>query len=198
MIIEPKDGEKVSFYNPVLHWEGSDPEEDQITYSIFLSDNDAFVANLRSECLLTDDCTNDTMELSDLEAGKIYFWTVVPRDICTFGACVDGVQSFKVNNPPEIAVIQEQNTKAGERYDLLVPGSDADLEDELVYSIEEGPKGMTIDASSGLISWKPSDDQTGSTKVSVSLYDGYDLTEIAFNIDVKKADESTSSMILLI
>jgi flagellar biosynthesis/type III secretory pathway M-ring protein FliF/YscJ len=66
------------------------------------------------------------------------------------------------------------------------------------YSISEGPDGISIDASSGMISWKPSDDQTGKIKVRVSVFDGYDSESVTFYIDVTEAKSGGLSMIVIV
>jgi|GEM_PF-6146186 len=64
--------------------------------------------------------------------------------------------------------------------------------DSLTYSLVTAPAGMTIDASTGMITWKPTEDQVGLNKVIVQVSDGVLTARQEFTVDVKIPDEMTS------
>ncbi len=55
-------------------------------------------------------------------------------------------------------------------YTYQIAASDPDT-DILAFTLEEGPEGMTIDPSSGLISWKTGPDDAGTHEIKVSVTD---------------------------
>ena len=62
---------------------------------------------------------------------------------------------------------------AGEPYTYDVKATDPDGGDALAYALTIAPEGMTIDASSGRISWTPVVTQIGARKIAVRVSDGY-------------------------
>ncbi len=59
----------------------------------------------------------------------------------------------------------------GERYEYAVVANDPDG-DALTYSLNQAPEGMTIEGTTGLISWDPSIDQQGEQVVAIRVEDG--------------------------
>jgi len=79
---------------------------------------------------------------------------------------------FNVNDLPEI--VSEPVTSAIEdklySYQLVV--SEIDIIDSITYSFQVAPDGMTIDGSTGLITWQPTNDQVGINSIIVRVEDG--------------------------
>ncbi|MCP4107562.1 MAG: PKD domain-containing protein, partial [Desulfobacteraceae bacterium] len=50
--------------------------------------------------------------------------------------------------------------------------------DTLTYTLKNSPDGMTVDPATGVITWTPTDSQTGIHNVSVEVSDGKDGTDI--------------------
>ncbi|MCU7919309.1 MAG: putative Ig domain-containing protein [Candidatus Thiodiazotropha sp. (ex Epidulcina cf. delphinae)] len=86
-------------------------------------------------------------------------------------------QSFTVtvsttpNTAPTITSTPVTTATEGVAYSYDVNATDADG-DTLSYSLTTAPAGVTIDGTSGLIAWTPSNAQLGSQAVSVQVDDG--------------------------
>lgn len=91
------------------------------------------------------------------------------------------------NNPPEIISSAITSGKVGVAYNYGVEATDPD-EDVLTYSLTEKPLSMSIVATTGIISWIPTDAGVFGVGVKVSDPDGlFDVQ--SFSITVAKADE---------
>lgn len=60
----------------------------------------------------------------------------------------------------------------GENYEYKIDVVDPDG-DNLIFKIEEGPEGMTIDTATGHIKWEVGENAAGSHEVKVSVSDGH-------------------------
>lgn len=77
----------------------------------------------------------------------------------------------------------------GEPYTHDVEAHDPDRGDELAFSLDAAPNGMTIDAASGLLSWTSTQDQRGENEVRVRVKDQGGLFDTqAFKITVASQD----------
>jgi len=88
------------------------------------------------------------------------------------------------NRRPVIESILDQIGKVGQEFIYQVIAYDPD-NDELNYSLNEGPTGMQIESSTGLISWIPIEDQIGTFTVEVKVSDGNSFTVETFEITVE-------------
>ncbi|MBN1389569.1 MAG: putative Ig domain-containing protein, partial [Candidatus Thermoplasmatota archaeon] len=199
-IVSPEDGSRTSSKIITLQWEGTDPENDPLTYDIYLHETEAFVAGMREEALYMEDLAASKLNVSDLEPGRIYYWTVVPNDGCKFGTCVSGVLSFRVNYCPTFKHVDDQEVPAGRNFKLKISCTDQDAEDtqNLRYSLLEAPSGMTISEDTGMIRWTPKDDQVMLHTVTVQVTDGIDINTLTFEIDVTEGESSTSTLLITI
>jgi hypothetical protein len=75
-----------------------------------------------------------------------------------------------VNAPPRIIEISGAPQYGGE-YFYRVRAEDPDGDHQLQFELEDPPQGMSIDALSGEISWRPEPDQVGSHSVAVVVDD---------------------------
>jgi hypothetical protein len=92
----------------------------------------------------------------------------------------------------------ETTVKAGSKFQYQMVALDLDNGDVLTYSMSGAPTGMTIDPTSGLISWKTSNKDIGTHTVVFKVTDKQGLTdEQSVTIVVKKkANNGTSSLLL--
>jgi len=81
----------------------------------------------------------------------------------------------EVNNPPEITSIAVTSSTVGEAYTYDVDATDPNEGDVLAYSLIAAPAGMTIDATTGVISWAPT--AVGSFEVTVKASDQGELSD---------------------
>jgi RHS repeat-associated protein len=87
-------------------------------------------------------------------------------------------QSFTItvivgNVAPTIMSTPVTTATVGQAYSYDVEATDPDAGDTLVYSLTTAPIGMTIDATTGTISWTPTASQEGPQDVMVQVSDGH-------------------------
>lgn len=88
------------------------------------------------------------------------------------------------NSAPDVASTPPPLDASG-RYRYQIEAIDADGDRGLTYTLAEGPRGMKVDRSSGLVSWTPSSDQAGRHRVEVLIEDGKGgKTSHAFEIPI--------------
>jgi hypothetical protein len=75
------------------------------------------------------------------------------------------------NSAPDIVSTPPGLNSVG-RYVYQIEAEDADGDRGITYTLAEGPRGMEVDRSSGLVSWTPSTDQAGRHRVEVVVEDG--------------------------
>jgi RHS repeat-associated protein len=75
-----------------------------------------------------------------------------------------------VNDPPVFISTPITSATEDQAYAYTARATDPDAQDRLTYAVT-GPAGMTIDASSGAVSFAPSDDDVGEHSVSITATD---------------------------
>jgi hypothetical protein len=199
-ITGPGNGEKMASDNTVIEWEGTDPENEHITYDIYIHESQAYVTGLREEAIYLSDYDGTSLNVGTLDPGILYYWMVMPFDGGTFGTCSSGVLSFKINWKPTVDVIQPQEAKTGKEFSLKIPGSDQDQEDtgNLIFTLNGAPEGMIIKEDTGMIRWTPKDDQKGDHVISVMVTDGVETTSASFDLEVVQGDEEGFPLFIII
>jgi hypothetical protein len=76
------------------------------------------------------------------------------------------------NEPPVITSEPPVNTIARETYQYAIEATDGDG-DTLTYSILTGPAGLTVNGTTGLVTWIPADEQVGTHLVEAKVDDGH-------------------------
>ncbi len=93
------------------------------------------------------------------------------------------------NRPPDVTSIPVTTGTEGQAYAYDVEATDPDLGDRLEYFLDFAPAGMTIDPTSGLITWIPHADQTGRHGVIARVVDNGGLADTdPFVVDVESLD----------
>jgi hypothetical protein len=80
----------------------------------------------------------------------------------------------------------------GENYSYQAQALDIDNQ-KITYSLSFGPQGMAINASTGLVTWRPTTQQTGAQRVEVLADNGnifLGKTRQSFNISVKRVNKA--------
>ncbi|MDA8105838.1 MAG: Ig-like domain-containing protein [Nitrospiraceae bacterium] len=122
-----------------------------------------------------------------LKRGDKIVIKITPFDNEAYGAPITLTREFR-NMPPTITGHTKTNFD-GKLWTYQVKASDPDG-DPLTYALKEGPKGMTIDPDSGLITWNVPDDFTGKTTFSVKAEDGHGgEASYAAKVTIKSAAE---------
>ena len=91
-----------------------------------------------------------------------------------------------VNQTPTIISTPITTARVAVAYAYTVIATDPD-EDTLTYSLTVNPTGMTIDPTTGVISWTPTSIQSGDHSVTVAVSDGSLSATQSFIIIVSKA-----------
>ena len=87
------------------------------------------------------------------------------------------------NNAPVIESDPTLTATEGALYTYEVEATDPEG-DTLTYSLTTSPTGMTINSSTGVINWTPTEEQIGENKVEIKVADLYRSTPQSFTITV--------------
>jgi uncharacterized protein YjdB len=91
------------------------------------------------------------------------------------------------NNKPIIESTPGATAKVGMVYTYTIIATDPDADDVLTYSLTENPTGMTINTSTGAVSWTPTKLQVGEKQVIIEVSDGKVSVSQNFTITVTEA-----------
>ncbi len=91
------------------------------------------------------------------------------------------------NNKPIIGSTPEDSAKVGIEYTYEIEVTDPDADDVLTYSLTEKPTGMTINETTGAVSWTPTEAQVGENQVTIEVNDGKVSVFQTFTITVAEA-----------
>jgi len=97
------------------------------------------------------------------------------------------------NEPPVIQSSPPLSAKLGDDYSYQVEAID-DNDADLTYSLILAPEGMTIDSSTGLITWTPTESQIGENNVSIKVSDRWNKTTQDFTIEASIVKLSSISV----
>lgn len=95
-----------------------------------------------------------------------------------------------VNDAPVITSAPVTATTEDVLYTYDVDATDVDVGDTLTFAFVTFPTGMTIDNSTGVISWTPNNSQVGGNNVNVSVTDGTATVYQAFTIAVANVNDA--------
>jgi len=97
-----------------------------------------------------------------------------------------------VNFAPHISAIAAQTATENAAYTLTVTATDENVEDVLMFTLVEGPTGMVINNTTGVITWTPTSAMVGTSyPVLVEVTDGKLTTNTTFTITVESAIPAT-------
>ncbi|MBA7554437.1 hypothetical protein ES705_47058 [subsurface metagenome] len=101
---------------------------------------------------------------------------------------------FLFNSSPVIGSNPVTTAKEGVVYTYDVEATDPN-EDTLTYSLTTSPTGMTINSTTGVITWTPTESQVGENEVVVEVSDESKSTTQSFTVTVAEA-KLTSIVVL--
>jgi hypothetical protein len=196
----PEDQTRIRSSGSSLVWSGSDPEGSPLTYDVYLSQDMASVMSLKESARYVKAYSGTNLPLTNLDAGKKYYWTVIPHDGGRYGTCSSGARSFVVNNPPTVLTPDIPECRVGSEFKLRIVARDLDTADgtALRYSLVTGPEGMTVGSSTGSIRWTPRADQAMLYSVVVNVTDGIEQGSCTFVLEVQKAEEAGGNSLILL
>jgi DNA-binding MarR family transcriptional regulator len=187
-LISPANNSRVSGRDMELKWMGFDDNNDALTFVLYISKDRSAISGLLTSHRIINNTNLTSYLTNDLDVGGIYYWTVVPFDSFRPGECPDGYFKFEVNIPPTISVIQLQKATVGSKFKLELIVQDPNYGDirNLNYSLESAPDGMSINQSTGVLTWTPKDTHVGNHNVTVAVSDGIDKVNITFQIEISE------------
>jgi len=157
---------------------GKDSDGDKLTYSVF--------GNLPGGARF--DKTEHRFEWSPTEADKTVFLTFVVSDGTDFDRETVRIQvtATATSSPPSFADVGDQILAVGEPYQLTLVATDPNG-DRLTYGHEGAlPAGASLDAQSGVFSWRPGADAVGQPiRITFTVSDGAasDTMPVSFVVD---------------
>jgi len=92
---------------------------------------------------------------------------------------------FLFNSAPVIESDPVATAKEGADYTYAVEATDPNG-DNLTYSLTVNPAGMSINSTTGVINWIPTEDQIGENEVEIEVADQYRSTTQLFTITVEE------------
>ena len=94
-----------------------------------------------------------------------------------------------IHAAPELDSLADEIGIVAVLVSVQASADDPDPGDELTYSLDQAPAGMTVDAVSGLVQWTPSATQVGVSMVVVRVTDSRNLFDTeGFSVDVKASN----------
>ena len=99
----------------------------------------------------------------------------------------------EVNQAPVIGALADQlYCREGELFELILSATDADLPvQDLIWSLDSTPTGMSVNASTGKLTWTPSESQGGlSVKVKINVSDGIDTVSKEVTFTAEEVDDA--------
>jgi len=90
-----------------------------------------------------------------------------------------------VNRVPVVSGATSAVIKAHQTLRTSTPFADPDL-DVLAYTVQDLPDGAALDATTGVITWRPSPDQVGDHAVAMSASDGSLMASASLTISVQE------------
>jgi hypothetical protein len=118
---------------------------------------------------------NVSIEVSDgnLSASQMYILSVENSN-----------DEFVINSTPITVAVEDQ------LYTYDVNAYDIDKDDVIVYSLLVNPSGMSINPSTGLITWIPVQEQIGNNSVIVQVTDNNTVQNQSFVIQVSEVNDA--------
>ncbi len=145
--------------------------------------------SVNGDILNTEDGPN--LKMPFVKGDKVVV-TITPEE-----AGVQGVPLIQTtiigNSPPVVSPALTDATIAGNHYSGKIQAQDPDG-DPLTYTLLEGPKGMTVNQKTGVITWDFQPEDAGMHTLSISVKDN-DNAEVIMSLPLKlefgsKANES--------
>jgi translation initiation factor IF-1 len=141
--------------------EASDPDHDPIVYKYRWFRNQRLERETEEAELATD----------DLSRGDTIAVEVIPWDGAVHGRSLASEPLTLGNSPPKITSRPPLTTEP-ERYQYTVLAADPDG-DFLNFTLEQGPAGMTMDRTTGRLTWPHPEQARGPQRVRILVDDGH-------------------------
>jgi hypothetical protein len=114
-----------------------------------------------------------TLSHEKFKKGDVVFATILPSDLYGVGIPYQTESVRIANTPPRIISHAPESISDEDSYTYQVEVYDPD-DDQINFSLSEGaPEGMSIDSSTGLITWPVSSKTVGSYTLDIHADDGH-------------------------
>lgn len=94
------------------------------------------------------------------------------------------IEVVPVNDPPIITSTPVTTATVGQLYKYQMNASDVDEGDELTYMTTTSPPGMSVNATTGLVTWTPSEADKGPRNIVLTVSDGKADVNQSFQVNV--------------
>jgi hypothetical protein len=147
-------------------------DDDNLTFEVKSYTNDTYVTvKVYNGRFLSVDAFTDSFDVN-WTGSTLVKLTCADKSNLTSDILFLDIDIVDVPDPPVIVSSPVLEAMEAHLYEYIVKAEDGDIEDVLEYSILEGPSNMSINATSGRISWKPVLDQLGTHDITVMVDDG--------------------------
>jgi predicted GH43/DUF377 family glycosyl hydrolase len=185
-LISPANGSYQTVGSVRLEWNGTDPDGDPLAYTVLWSDRPLSLGGAQSNMTAAE-----YLDLAGLGDNKTYYWTVDASDGKSNGTDFPTqTWQFTIRLPPAnipVRITSAPPTMAwvGNEYAYNVTTVDEDG-DIPIFSIASGPPGMSVNPSTGKLSWTPAASEIGNRSITVQVSDGRGSIDWqSFNVTVR-------------
>ena len=158
----------------------TDPDDDSLAYSLSVKPGGMIINSVTGVIFWTPTAKGDYSVVVKVSDGSL-------SDTQSFTIKVSKPPAPPVNHAPIITSIPGDIAIIGIAYLYDVNATDPNG-DVLTYSLTKKPDDMTIDPTTGLISWTPASKQIGANVVIVKVSDGKKFATQSFTITVKAVE----------
>jgi hypothetical protein len=177
ILISPPNNSVQSSRSVHLTWQGIDPDDVFLTYTLRVSDR-PFSQGIN----LTNVTTDHYFDLKNLFNNITYYWSVDASDGKSNASDVSidvwsfTIRIFPENNPVRITSNPNTTAWVGKEYSYNLTSMDADG-DIPIYSIVSSPTNITLDPSTGRLRWTPTTSDIGNQTIIIQVADGRGSTD---------------------
>jgi len=164
---------------------GHDPDSDDFTYDYRWMRNGEPIPG----------ATGSRLEPGTVKRGEQLSVQVLARDSNDMGPPVSSAPITIQNASPQITSQPVYELGASGHYSYEVAAKDPDGDEPLRYELDQAPPGMTVDVTSGRITWDVPADAKGTYQIDLAVSDGYGgktLQHYALALDWNEAPASAS------
>jgi len=159
-------------------------DDDNLTFKIVSYTNDSYLTvKVYNNRFLSVDAVTDSQDIN-WTGNTLVGVTSADKNNLTSDTVFIDIDIVDVPDPPVIVSQPVLEAMEANLYEYTVMAEDGDGEDVLDYTIVNGPSNMTINSTSGKVTWKPVLDQVGTHDVTVMVSDGSLNATQAFSITV--------------
>ena len=151
----PRNDSVISRSNPILTWEGSDPDYCHmggLTYDVYFDDID-------SSTRISEGREGTVFPLSDLSPGSTYHWKVIPNDGRGPGNCNSGTWTFEVtvDNSQSILLVDDDMGQSFQSY--YTDSLDSNGYDHTYWNVDSsGSPTLNVLGEHDIVIWFTADD----------------------------------------